>query len=64
MNAHVDLLEDREIREAEARGDHAAAHMWRVIKANTDRAPALGPQQKALLRSLLNPPALPTQRAA
>ncbi|MFF2077088.1 hypothetical protein ACFVXG_20290 [Kitasatospora sp. NPDC058162] len=58
MSDTPERLEDRKIREAEACGDRAAAHMWQVIKANTDRAPELGPRQKALLSTLLNPPVL------
>ncbi len=57
-----ELYEDRKIREAEARGDHAEAALWRRIRAVVDEAPPLGPCQKALLRSLLSQPSGPAQR--
>lgn len=48
------LYEDIRIRRAEEAGDIAEADYWRRIKAEVDKAPPLGPRQKALLRSLLS----------
>lgn len=48
---------DLQIAKAEAVGDEAEAEFWRRVKADVDRAPALGPAQKQLLRTLLLTPA-------
>lgn len=51
------------IREAEARGDHAKANLYRRIKARVDEAPELTPEQIAQLRVLLAPTVRPAQAA-
>lgn len=57
MNApQPQLYEDIMIRRAEEAGDIAEADYWRRIKAEVDKAPPLGPRQKALLRRLLSGP--------
>lgn len=52
----LERYEDRKIRLAEEAGDTLKANYWRTIKAHVDKAPPLGPRQKALLRQLLTPP--------
>ncbi|MFC4502140.1 MULTISPECIES: hypothetical protein [Streptomyces] len=55
---------DMRIRQAEQAGDVAEADHWRRVKADVDKAPPLGPRQKALLRSLLSGPGEVERRAA
>jgi hypothetical protein len=51
-----DSYADIQIRRAEAAGDTTEAAYWRRVKADVDKAPPLGPRQKALLRGLLYGP--------
>lgn len=50
-------LADIRIERAEAAGDTATADYWRQVKADVDKAPPLGPRQKALIRACLAPQA-------
>lgn len=42
-------------REAEERGDHVDAALWRRVKVNVDLAPDFTPAQRDQLRILLRP---------
>ena len=58
MTTETERYEDRKIRLAEEAGDIAKANYWRLIRANVDKAPPLGPRQQALLRQLLTQPSV------
>ena len=64
MTAQPERYSERMIREAEERGDQAAAAIWRHVKANVDQAPPLTQSQKDKLRVLLAPAAVADCTAA